>query len=90
VFGIPWNWWAAGLGLIGLLLWQFWPGISSLFGKIKLPSLGGTKAPAPASRAKAVDAVDYLIVFFKDCPEGQALARKCGQHLFDEHTGGGA
>lgn len=83
--GIAWNVWAAVIGGVAFAAWQFWPSLSALAGKLKWPST--TTTTATTDRAKAVECIDYLIAFFKDCPEGQALARKCGQHLFDEHTG---
>jgi hypothetical protein len=88
MFGLAWNQLAAIAGVVALIGYQLWPGITSLASKVKLPLIGGKTTTT--NRAKAVESVDYLLEFFKDCPEGKAAARTCGQHLFDEHTGGGA
>ena len=77
MFGIPSNYLAGGGIALAAVLYHLWE-----TGGLKFPSLFVAK---PLDRKKAVDCVDYLIAYFKDCPEGLSAAEQCGQHLFHNH-----
>lgn len=74
-----------------MLGWQFWPGLSSLAGKVRLPSMPMIAPIQPAKQDQ--DLVDLVALkqvqerFARlKCKEGQAACLICFEHFFSEHT----
>ena len=87
MFGLAANQWLAIFGGMLLLAWQLWPSLGPLLAKLN-PFSGTAVDQAATSRVKAVECIDYLLEFFKDCPEGKAAVETAGAHLFHAHAGG--
>jgi len=72
----------------GLLGWQFWPAISSLFSKFRLPSISVAKPAAIDLDLSDLAALKQVHARFKrlKCKEGESACLVCFEHFFREHT----
>lgn len=76
--------WLAVAFAVGMLLWQFWPAVSGLLGKVKLPAIGGgTSADQDVTDLAALKLVQARFARL-GCPEGQAAVHTCFEHFFHE------
>lgn len=72
----------------GMLTWRFWPALSTLSGKIKLPSFSTSPPAAVDADLSDLAALKQVQERFKrlKCKEGQEACLVCLEHFFREHA----